>query len=180
MKRTVLGVVTAVLALSSTASVVHAQNPMTFGIAAGATIPMGDLGDVYGTGFHGMVTLGFMPSMLPFGMRIDGSYNSLGSKDEVGDFTARVISVTANGVFAMPGMMASPYLIGGLGFYNGDDDRTILGAETESSNDFGINVGLGAKFSLSGFGTFAEIRYHNIFTEENSTQYLPITFGIMF
>jgi len=176
MKRTVLGVVTAVLALTSTASVVHAQNPMTFGIAAGASIPMGDLGDVVGTGFHGMATLGFMPSMLPFGMRVDGMYNSLGAKDDVGDFTLKIIGVTANGVFAMPGMMASPYLIGGLGFYNSDFDV----AGTESSSDFGINVGLGAKFSLSGFGTFAEVRYHNIFTEDESTQFLPITFGIMF
>ena len=173
MKRTVLGVVTAVLAFSATASVVHAQNPMTFGIAAGASIPTGDLGDFVGTGFHGMATLGFMPSMLPFGMRIDGMYNSMDGKDDA-DFTAKIIAVTANGVFAMPGMMASPYIIGGLGFYNTDFDT---GADAE--NDFGINVGVGAKFNLSGFGTFAEARYHHIFAED-ALQFIPITFGIMF
>ena len=174
MKRTVLGVVTAVLALSVSASVVHAQRP-TLGIAAGATLPTGDLGDGFDTGFHGMVTLGFMPSMLPFGMRIDGAYNSMDGKDN-SPITAKIISVSANAVFSMPGMMASPYFIGGVGFYNSDYDQPGV----DASNDFGINVGLGAKFSLSGFGTFAEIRYHNIFTEDNSTQYLPITFGIMF
>ncbi len=191
MKRTVLGVVTAVLALTASVSTAHAQNPMTFGIAAGATFPTGDLSDIgANTGFHGMVTLGFMPALVPFGVRIDGAYNSM---DIDGDFTdgtttftdvsAEILSLTANGVFSMPGMMVtSPYLIGGVGYYS-----SKLKSEPEFSedreNDFGLNIGIGAKFNLSGFGTFAEVRYHTIFdAEEGSgrTSYFPLTFGIMF
>src|SRR5688572_31559865 len=67
MKRTALGVAAAVLALSSSAAVVHAQNPMNFGIAAGATFPTGDALEGGNTGFHGMITLGAMPAMVPFG-----------------------------------------------------------------------------------------------------------------
>ena len=190
MKRTAIGVAAAVLALSVSATVVHAQNPMSFGIAAGATFPTGDLGDGGNTGFHGMVTLGAMPAMVPFGVRIDGMYNNIGGDDQTFEgvtFTGQsfeTLAVTANGVFSMPGMMVtSPYLIGGVGYYSsrfksdqGDGDRT---------NDLGLNIGIGAKFNLSGFGTFAEIRYHTIFDGDDdldigNSSFIPLTFGIMF
>jgi opacity protein-like surface antigen len=179
MKRTFLGVVTAVLALTASAQVVHSQTSMQFGIAAGATLPTGDLGDFLDTGFHGMATLGFSPTMVPFAMRIDGMYNSLDASE--GDGTARILAFSANGIFSMGGMMAAPYLIGGVGFYNTDFD--IPGADAQ--NDFGFNIGLGAKFNLSGFGTFAEIRFHHVMSEEEDTglssmQFIPLTFGIMF
>lgn len=189
MKRNVLGVMTAVLALSTSATVAHAQNPMTFGIAAGATFPIGDIRDGANTGFHGMVTLGAMPAMVPFGVRIDGMYNSLGvdDLDLGGGLTStgnslEILALTANGVFSMPGMMVtSPYLIGGVGYYStkGKSDQ----GDSDRFNDFGLNVGIGAKFNLSGFGTFAEVRYHTIFDSEQgsgNTAFIPITFGIMF
>ena len=188
MKRTVLGVVTAVLALSASASVVHAQNPMTFGIAAGATLPMGDFGDEANTGFHGMITLGAMPALVPFGVRIDGMYNSLGGDDfsDSGiNFTgvsAEILGLTANGVFSMPGMMVtSPYLIGGIGYY-GSKAKSDQG-DSERTSAFGLNIGLGAKFNLSGFGTFVEARYHHVMQSDEdggSYQFVPLTFGIMF
>ena len=178
MKRTVFGVVAAALVLAGSAQVAQAQLAMSFGIAAGASIPTGDFGDAFGTGFHGMATLGFTPPALPFGVRIDGMYNSLdGSSDGVfSESTAKILAFSGNAIFAFPGMVASPYLIGGVGFYNSDFDLEGL----ESSTDFGINVGLGARFNLSGFGTFAEIRFHNIFSDEESTRFIPLTFGIIF
>ena len=181
MKRNVLGVMTAIAAIAASAPAAQAQNPMTFGIAAGASIPMGDLADndlfSAKTGWHGMATLGFMPTMLPFGMRIDGMYNSM-SLEGGGDASYRIIGANANAIIAMPATVASPYLIGGVGMYNQKIDSDDIDIDGET--DFGINVGIGTKFNLSGFGTFAEIRYHNIFSEGSSTQFLPITFGIMF
>lgn len=184
MKRNVLGVMAAVVAIAASAPAVQAQNPMSFGIAAGATIPTGDVGDAVKTGFHGMATLGFTPTMVPFGVRIDGMYNSLAGETDAfgagsGEIDLRIIGVTANGVFAMPAMVASPYLIGGVGYYNAklDDDAF------ESESDFGFNVGIGMKFNLSGFGTFAEVRYHNIFNggdDVDNMAFIPLTFGIMF
>ena len=185
MKRTVLGVVTAVLALSASATVVQAQNPMSFGIAAGATFPTGDLGDFTNTGFHGMVTLGVTPVLVPFGLRIDGMYNSMGIDDIPGELTGanyEILGATVNGIFGMPGMIvASPYLIGGVGYYG--SRVTADEGETDRVSDFGLNIGIGTKFNLSGFGTFAEVRYHTIFdAEEGSgrTSFIPLTFGIMF
>lgn len=188
MKRTVLGVMTAVLALSASATVVHAQNPMTFGIAAGATFPTGDFGDGVNTGFHGMVTVGAMPALVPFGVRIDGMYNSLGGDDfdfEGTQFTgtsAEILGVTANGVFGMPGMIvASPYLIGGIGYYGQKVKTDQL--ETDRTTAFGLNIGVGAKFNLSGFGTFLEARYHHVMQNDEDGgkyQFIPVSFGIMF
>jgi hypothetical protein len=179
MKRNVLGVMTAIIAITASAPAAQAQNPMSFGIAAGATIPTGDLGDVVKTGFHGMATLGFTPAMVPFGVRIDGMYNSLEADSDISDAKLRVIGLTANGVWQLPGMVASPYVIGGLGYYNSDYD--VEGVD--SSSDIGLNIGLGMKFNLSGFGTFAEIRYHNIFNGDDdigNSSFIPLTFGIMF
>lgn len=183
MKRTVLGIMTAVLAIVASASVAQAQNPMTFGIAAGASIPTGDVGDVVKTGFHGMVTVGARPLMMPFGVRIDGMYNSLVAEDIFGDADLRILGLTANAVLAMPAMVTSPYLIGGLGFYSTkfNSDDPLLDSDSES--DFGLNIGIGAQFNLGGFGTFAEIRYHNILNGEDEVgnmAFIPITFGIVF
>jgi len=181
MKRNVLGVMTAILAITASAPAAQAQNPVSFGIAAGASIPMGDLGDDFAkTGFHGMATLGFTPAMLPFGMRIDGMYNQLSLEDAFGDANVRILGANANAILSIPSTLTSPYLIGGVGVYNSKISSDDIDLETDGETDFGINVGIGIKFNLSGFGTFAEIRYHNIFTEDNSTQFLPITFGIMF
>ena len=181
MKRNILGVMTAIVAIAASAPAAQAQNPMTFGIAAGASVPMGDLGDNFAkTGWHGMATIGFMPAMLPFGMRIDGMYNSMSLEDALGDASVRIIGANANAIIAMPAMVASPYLIGGVGMYNSKIDSDDPDFDLDGTTDFGINVGIGTKFNLSGFGTFAEIRYHNIFTDGSSTQFLPITFGIMF
>ncbi len=184
MKRTALGVAAAVLALSGSAAVVHAQNPMSFGIAAGATFPTGDALEGANTGFHGMVTLGAMPAMVPFGVRIDGMYNSIGA-DDFEDATGQsfqILAATANAVFSMPGMMVtSPYLIGGIGFYN-QKYKSDQG-DSDGQSDFGINIGIGTKFNLSGFGTFAEVRYHSIFNgddEVGNMTFIPLTFGIMF
>jgi hypothetical protein len=185
MKRTVLGVVTAVFAIAVSAPAAEAQNAMTFGLAAGALIPIGDYNDrVKQLGLHGMATLGFTPTMVPFGVRIDGMYNSL--KGDPNAFAPgekvdlRVLAVTASGVFASPARVASPYLIGGVGYYYTD----FSGPDSPpSGSDFGLNVGLGMKFNLSGFGTFVEIRYHTIFSgpdEIDNLQFIPITFGITF
>ncbi len=179
MKRNVLGVLTAVLVVAASAPAAQAQNPMSFGIAAGASIPTGDVGDFVKTGFHGMATVGVSPAMVPFGLRIDGMYNSLEGKDLAEGTKLRILGLTANGVWQRPGMVASPYLIGGIGYYNTELDVE----DADSESNFGLNVGIGMKFNLSGFGTFAEIRYHNIFDGEDdfgNTAFIPLTFGIMF
>ena len=176
MKRTFVAAIaatTAIIALSSTA---HAQRRTSVGFAAGATVPVGDLGDATSTGFHILGTLAISGSAsAPLGFRIDGMYNSLSGKSSGPD--VNVWTVNGNLVYAFPGgMTATPYIIAGAGWYNSKADES--GAE--SSSDIGINAGIGARFALSGFSTFAEVRFHNIFSDPNSAQMIPLTFGILF
>ena len=178
MKRTIFGV--AALALMLSASTAQAQRPVSFGIALGATMPQGDFGDASDMGYHAMGTLAFSPPALPVGIRIDGMFNQLAAKTPAGveDFNFRILALTANATFGMP-MAASPispYLIGGLGMYSVGSD--LEGSESQS--ELGFNVGVGTKFALAGFGTFAEVRFHSIQTEGSSTTMIPISFGVTF
>lgn len=183
MKRTIFGV--AALALMLSASTAQAQRPVSFGIALGATMPSGDFADGADMGYHAMGTLSFSPPALPVGVRIDGMFNQLAAKGGA-DVNYRILGLIANATFGMP-MAASPispYLIGGLGYYNlgtdMDDEPLTPVDESESVSKMGFNLGVGTKFALAGFGTFAEIRYHSIQTEGSSTTMIPITFGITF
>jgi hypothetical protein len=176
MRRNFVGSAALLAAFVMLAAPAQAQRRTTVGFAAGATVPVGDLGDATSTGFHVLGTLAISGTATsPLGFRIDGMYNSLSGKSSGPD--VNVWTVNGNVVYAFPGgMMATPYLIAGAGWYNAKADQS--GAE--STSDLGINGGIGARFALSGFSTFAEIRYHNIFSDPDSFQIVPLTFGILF
>lgn len=154
----------------------HAQRRASVGIAAGATLPVGILGDATSTGYHVLGALAISGTATsPLGFRIDGMYNSLSGKSSGPDLT--LWTVNGNLVYAFPGgLTATPYVIAGAGWYSVKADES--GAESVS--DFGINGGIGVRFSLSGFSTFAEARFHNVFSDPNSSRVIPFTFGILF
>ena len=58
-----------------------------------------------------------------------------------------------------------PYLIGGLGIYDGN---------------FGLNGGIGADFAIGNapFGFFLETRYHRVFDDPTDVGFIPINAGI--
>jgi hypothetical protein len=152
-----------------------APNSVQLGVAAGASIPLSDLSDVANTGFNGTVTLGFTPTMIPLGVRIDGAYNQWGVKSALGGGSLHSTSLTGNLVYKVPGASFSPYAIGGAGWYN-------LGGSGggPSENDFGWNIGGGLSMALSGFDTFIEARYNQVQSTGVATKFVPITFGVMF
>ena len=183
MQRTLVRSTMVMAALVAVAVPAHAQRRTSVGFAAGASIPVGDLGDATSTGFHVLGTLAVSGSAsAPIGFRVDGMYNSLSGKSSGPD--VNVWTVNGNLVFALPGgTMATPYLIGGAGWYNTKTDES--GAQ--ANNNFGLNGGIGARFALSGFSTFAEVRFHNIFGPKDeitgdrpSLRIVPLTFGILF
>jgi outer membrane protein with beta-barrel domain len=176
MTRTFAVGIAALMALGVVGEPGQAQRRTSVGFAAGATVPVGDLGDATSTGFHVLGTLAVSgTASTPIGFRLDGMYNSLSGKSSGPD--VNVWTVNGNLVYAFPGgTTATPYIIAGAGWYNSKADES--GAE--SSNDIGINAGIGARFALSGFSTFAEVRFHNIFSDPNSAQMIPLTFGILF
>ena len=148
----------------------HAQ--ASFGIAAGATLPMGDAADAYKMGYHATLSLGIKPPLAPIGLRVEGTFNSL-EVDGGADASLRLMGLTANGTYTVIPQM---YLIGGVGMYN--SKLSVSGSDAE--NDFGFNVGAGINIPLTGFGTYIEARYHHIPVDGGNFQFLPISVGIRF
>ena len=208
MKRLVRAAAAA-LALTASASVAEAQGPISFGLAGGISIPTGefvkdgdvslDYSDVFDTGYHITLVMGFKAPMVPFGLRGEVMYTKFGGNDS--QFGGQVfegpgVSVFSghiNGLFELPLPIAKPYLIGGLGLYSSkqEDTGSSNDPEEDRQNDFGLNIGVGTKFQLTGLSTFVEVRYHIVFSSEDEDvdqgfpatknfKFIPITFGIMF
>lgn len=173
MRRIIAFVVGAALVVG--ASSAEAQRPFTIGLSAGASIPLSDLSDTHKVGYNAAAHLGINMPMSPVGFRLEGFYNKFAGQEE-GPLTyadRQIAGGNVNITYAFGGVGMRPYVIGGVGSYNVKDDGG------ESRTDFGINAGVGAKFQLSGLGTFVEARLHTI-SGDPQLQFVPITFGIEF
>lgn len=172
MSRNLLGVAAAALALVASASSAEAQRPVSIGLSAGASLPVGTLGDATETGYNVSAMADFGLPTLPFGFRVEAMYNALGLS--VGDGNYRVVALTGNLKWAFPGIAMRPYVVVGGGLYNGKLP------EGPADSNFGMNGGAGVDFALSGFSAFGEIRFHSSFIEEENLNFVPISFGIRF
>ena len=180
MNRTIFAAALAGIALVSFEARAQVITPKSvqFGVALGAALPLSDLKTDFNTGFNGTAILGFQPSLIPLGVRIDGAYNQFGAKG--GGANAHFTSVTGNLVYKMPSTSFSPYLIGGAGWYQ--VAVTATGFGTLSENHFGWNVGGGISMPLSGFETFVEARYNQVQMSNGAPtlKFIPIVVGVMF
>lgn len=200
MKRTMLAAAAvAVAALFSVAPAAQAQmaNPAQFGIIAGASLPIGDLGDAAETGYHIGGLVNFRPAVSPLGLRAEVVYHNMSGKTIRGtdfpEFSPFIGSLNAMYEFGATNTMSTvkPYFIGGIGGYNyevpeitGIEGGVVRKASRETK--FGLNGGIGTRFALAGFSTFAEARFHNIFVGSeggnaaSSMRFIPLSFGIAF
>ena len=171
-------------AMFATAPTVRAQNSSgpRFGISGGLTLPLGDLGNAYGSGFNVQAHASAKPSSFPFGLRADaGLWTSSGKTVSGGGGTGSFTSdsctffvVNGNAVYNFEGAKDAtfvPYVIGGAGVYTGTQNF---------GTHIGLNAGGGVTFKLAGFDAFTEARFHNIFGDGGSARLIPISFGIMF
>lgn len=204
MKRIVVGlaVLTSITPLCVTA--LHAQTvgtepyPLGFGIAAGATFPMGDLGDAQGTGWNLLALVDWTTPTTPLGFRVDLAFNDLGGKTvtlpgqpALQTDTRNLYQLTGDAVWHFrPSTTTTPnpwtpYILGGIGVYR-FGDVTVTSTTTQeqtsggSSTNFGINIGGGVIYHLSGFSTFGEARFHDVFASGGSLKFFPLSFGIRF
>jgi hypothetical protein len=172
------------LAVALTAQAAQAQTGMSFGVGGGVVVPTGSLADGNSTGWNAMVVARVKPAMAPVGLQLDGFYNRFGLEGIDGH--SRLIGATANALFAFPSAsVARPYLLGGVGLYNGKTTIDNVGS-SDSQTKFGINAGAGLDFGVGGAQLFAEGRFHAIMkgvtdvnTGEEKTAYMiPITVGV--
>ena len=166
--------------------------PFKLGGSLGATIPLGDFGDNAELGFHVGGLIDYKPQSVPVTLRGEISYhrNGLkkgffsdipGAEDVDGNFS--MIDFIGNAVipFGDAESTARPYVIGGLGVYRFKFSGDVAGFDVSSTDtNFGINIGAGFSFDLSGFETFIEGRFHSVFSEGSNTNLIPISFGFRF
>ena len=163
----------ALAAVLTIAAKVNAQSPISVGLAAGANFPTGDLSKGTNAGYNVQGSLGLSVPTAPVGFRADVLFSQLGLKSP-GTGNYNILGVNGNATVGIPiDIGFSPYLIGGVGYYR-------VSVASFNENKVGVNGGIGTRFGLAGFSTFAELRYHNIFTAGASTQFIPLTFGLMF
>ena len=170
--------------------------PVQFGVSAGLTMPMGDIGDLYSSGFNVAGHVWFLPATMPnLSFRGDVAFDRLSAKESElegavnrdGSFTS--IGVTGNVVFSFsqedPSSFIRPYLLAGIGMFNTKSSLTTSIGEAEvtqsvSDTNFGFQAGGGINFNLSGFQTFAEAKFVNVSAEGGSARWIPISFGVRF
>lgn len=191
----VLAGLVGVLALLPSTGEAQEANKVSFGVMGGLSLPVGSFGDMYESGYNITGSVHF-PLGEKLRLRGDVGYEKFAAKSLLGSMLGSdfdVLSFAGNVVVPF-GQAASaggirPYVLGGLGFYR---TSTTYVANVQTSNtDVGLSVGGGLEFALSGFTTFAELRFTNVWTgsnrgvagigeSSNSSGWIPITFGIRF
>lgn len=164
------------LSLVLVSSTAAAQTSLS--IAGGVSVPLGDAADVLKTGYNASLALTAKPPLASLGIRLEGMFNSFGYQDESTGLTAhRVLAGTANATLSNPSTpLRSFYLIAGAGLYN---TRIVGGPSDADNNDIGFNAGLGMNLTTA-VGSFVEVRYHHVPSENTTMMLVPITFGLRF
>jgi opacity protein-like surface antigen len=143
------------------------------GVAGGAVFPVQDQSDVYKTGWAGTLMFNWNFGDSPFGVRLDGSYGELETKDALVPFFGNARTKTLDGTFDLVigphiGPYVQPYVLGGVGAYDmrfNGQDITSGNLFENSTTRFGWNAGAGIAFRLgdtTNAHLFVEGRYSSI------------------
>lgn len=170
-----IAVLLATIAVCRPAAAQLGVMPLHIGAAVGGAFPLSDFGNAFNTGFNVTGTVAVTPPLIPVGFRGDVVYNQFGSKG-TSSANAKIAGASANAVFGLPGVIVTPYVIGGIGYYHVSSSLT----GTTASNHFGFNAGAGLNVPLLVFKAFVEARYYRISESGGSTSFVPVTVGVMF
>ena len=177
MKRLSLSALAIVVGLGAAAplraQLIARTEGFRFGLGVGATLPMGDYGDLDKMGVNILGVFETPLGQSPLYLRIDGLFSSTSHDGASG--TTGILGGTASALyhFSAPAAQARPYVLGGLGIYNVDVGPT-------SETKIGYALGGGVTFNIGGLNAFAEARYASIQTSGSSTTFVPLTVGLMF
>ena len=152
-----------------------------FNLGGGASIPMGDFDDSYGTGLNITGSAGWHPTTSAFGIRFDAAYDRLNGEDPPGTVPqladASIFSGLAEVTLRIPRALGlNPYFVGGGGVYRFSD----YGGTSESSTEWGWNAGGGLRFGWGFTSLFVEARYMSVGTPGDRAEWVPIILGITF
>ena len=154
----------------------------TIGANAGLVVPVSDLSNFTSSGYTIAATLGMHQALSPLAFRVEGSFTELPFNDNSGA-KHRVYGFSLDGIYNLGQASTNGglYATGGIGYFGSKDAnlQSLIGAETTTTWDFGINAGLGYYLPLSGFTVYFEGRYRYIFSKPGQAMF-PITVGVSF
>ncbi|MEW5796347.1 MAG: outer membrane beta-barrel protein [Candidatus Zixiibacteriota bacterium] len=195
----VFTVLAILLAFGSTLSAQVPGSPVSIYAGGALSIPTApeSFKSYYKNGYHGFVGIGLPASPVielvgkveyhTFSFDFDQAYSEYsGGTNKVWMFGG---DVKVNP--SLPAFPVSPYLLGGLGFaaiqqteFDGPPSLTLsLLNESVSENQTKLFWNIGGGFSLATspvFSLFAQVRYVNIATDNESSAFIPVTVGLKF
>ncbi len=183
MKTTIRLIALAALAAApalASAQTSTSERSVQFGLSGGLSVPTGNLSDGVDAGYQvaGHMWVWSSPTI---GFRGDVSYDNW--KAKTGNVNLRSLAGVAN-IVAHPSSMAksavAPYFVGGVGAFNTKAYTSSNYSSSNTKTNLGVQGGAGLEFHLSGFSTFVEAKFVNVFSDGNSTNWIPITFGVRF
>jgi opacity protein-like surface antigen len=183
MKRISMAMVAAAGLCVAMAPSVRAQGSLRYGVNLGLLMPMSNYNDVDKLGWvAGAGATYWLPGNI--GVRVDGSYSQTSHKDVNGsavDGNTKIAGGMASLVYALQPASAPArvFITAGLGMYNVKQDiGGISGSATKVG--FGGGAGVALKLGPSPMRLVLATRYTSVATDNNSTQFLPITVGLSF
>jgi len=180
MKNTIRMLALVALAAAPTLVLAQTKSSVQFGVSGGLSVPTGNLSDGVDAGYQvaGHMWVWSSPTI---GFRGDVSYDNW--KTKTGNVNLRSLAAVAN-IVAHPASMAksavAPYFVGGVGAFNTKAYTSSTSSSSNTKTNLGVQAGAGLEFRLSGFSTFAEAKFVNVFSSGNNTNWIPITFGVRF
>jgi hypothetical protein len=163
-----------------------------FGLGAGANIPMNDIRGTFKDSYAGQAQVGYFPTNSPFGIRADGTFGRIHSRERDCRNCANPSVWTVGGdvILRMPLDRTSKlnpvlYVFGGGGWSHFGDItkpqqivRTAKGPLDVSGGHGYWDVGPGVDFSVGGLHLYAEGRYMTIMTPNKNAHMFPVYGGI--
>jgi hypothetical protein len=151
-----------------------AAGQIGFVLGGGATIPMGDFGDVAKTGWMGLAGVRLALPLMPIQFRAEGLYGRNTHEIELAaDDKTTLYGGMANVIFQIgpPLVPVKPYIIAGGGMMNA---KVSIGGVTGDEWKPVFGGGLGVNVSLMVVGVFVEARY----LRRDDVGFVPIMAGV--
>jgi len=164
------------------AGVAQTGRPVQVAVSAGVILPTGDLVENadpgYRLGADVIVQLGSSPVALRAGAAYDRLAHAHEHQDGAEDGGYRQVAGTLDVLYQLPGLIAMPYLLAGVGVF--DLDQPADHGSGESRTGAGFNLGVGIDFPVAGRIAFLEARWQHASIAGETSRFLPLTLGFRF
>jgi opacity protein-like surface antigen len=164
-----------------------------FGLGGGASVPSGDFGDAFSTGWNAGALLGWRPANGIVGVRLDANYNRMSAQDspllsssDQATIWSGMLDLTLDFPLGQNG--SSFYLLGGGGVHNMTMDIEGIDEDIDlDATKLGVNAGAGLSFAMGRTNLFVEGRFVNVFSgddgddnpfNDDDRRYIPIMAGL--